>query len=106
MISVAQLIQDRRDAGLSVCAEFNVLPAWQLRLHFSDLAPACPQREQPPVERRRANALNVEVGAPMPRCKWKSPDGRGLAWLLSGGSILDYGLCALRGCPRTEVADA
>lgn len=63
----------------------------------------CDQRIEKDVERRRANALNVEIGAPMPRCKMKPPshwpDGMVARWLLSGGDALVLGLCAGR-CPR------
>jgi hypothetical protein len=101
-ITLAQLIQDRHAAGLRVDDEFDALPPWQLELCFADVAPCCPQRWVLPVERRRANALNVEVGAPLPRCQWRSPDGRGHAWFLSGGSQLDYGPCGPSECPRLE----
>jgi hypothetical protein len=45
--------------------------------------------------------LNVEVGQPHPRCLMRSPDGRGMAWIWSGGSVLAYGLCEGCACPRT-----
>ena len=59
----------------------------------------CPHRMMLPVERRRGNVVTVEIGAPMIRCQCKSPDGRGLAWLLSGGETLSYGICTPRACP-------
>lgn len=59
----------------------------------------CGHRMELAVERRPGNALNVEIGAPVPRCNRKSPDGRGLAWLLSGGDSLSYGHCTPRACP-------
>jgi hypothetical protein len=60
----------------------------------------CPFRKVPDLERRRANALNVEIGSPSPRCTQKSPDGRGLLWWFSGGSLLSYGVCDIRNCPE------
>ena len=100
MITLAQLIVDRAEAGASVLDEFTKLPAYQLRERFEDLAPLCPSRRCLPIERRPGNALNVEIGAPLPRCAMRSPDGRGLAWLLSGGSLLAYGTCDRSRCPR------
>ena len=45
-------------------------------------------------EKRPGNALNIEsCFFPKPRCYLKSPDGRGAAWLLSGGDVLAYGVC-------------
>lgn len=61
----------------------------------------CPNRVEPATERRPVNGLNVEIGSPAPRCTRKSPDGRGLIWLLSGGSILAYGRCGAV-CPRSS----
>lgn len=56
------------------------------------------------VPSRPANALNVEVGQPLPRCRLRTPehwgdaDPRAARWLLSGGSPLVLGLCAPNGC--------
>lgn len=100
MISMAQLILDRAEAGLDVRAAFEALPGFQLQLRFDELSPLCPWRVALGVPRRPANALNVEVGQPAPRCRLRCPDGRGDAWLLSGGSPLAYGYCSIRGCPR------
>lgn len=100
MISLAQLIIDRAAAGATVAGEFAALPAWQMRTRFADLAPLCPSRLAVDVERRPANALCLEIGAPLPRCRERSPDGRGDAWLASGGSPLAYGHCDAGACPR------
>lgn len=82
------------------------VPAWQWSCAaHGDFAQGCDQRQQESVERRPANALNLEIGAPRPRCLMKSPDGRGLAWLRSGGSVLAYGICVAP-CPMREVAPA
>ncbi len=100
MKSVAGLILDRHEAGLPVSAEFEVLPARQMEIWFEDLAPICPSRINLGIERRPANALNIEIGQPLPRCTELSPDGRGMAWLWSGGSALAYGRCCARACWR------
>jgi len=64
----------------------------------------CPSRRELEVERRPGNALNIEVGTPLPRCTEKSPDGRGMAWVWSGGSLLAYGTCSASECPRLKPA--
>ena len=82
-------------------AAMEMIPAWQWRIsggHFAELSKFCGQRIDLDVERRPANALNVEIGSPLPRCRSKAPDGRGDAWLLSGGSPLAHGLCVKHGC--------
>lgn len=62
----------------------------------------CAARLAPAPERRRANALNVEIGAPSPRCTFKAPehwpDGMVGRWLRSGGSPLVLGHCSAD-CP-------
>jgi len=66
------------------------------------------------VPRRPANALNVEVGTPLPRCKLKAPEewrGREprsgfslvIRWLGSGGSPFVLGACTPN-CPDCPVA--
>jgi hypothetical protein len=67
---------------------------------------ACPCRIEIDVERRLANALNLEVGTPMPRCMRKPPEHWGESappvsrWLASGGSALVLGVCDFK-CPKT-----
>lgn len=66
---------------------------------------SCPHRIELGVERRPANALNVEVGTPLPRCRiqtpehWGKVDPRGGRWLLSGGSPLVLAPCSSANCP-------
>jgi hypothetical protein len=85
----------QRDACLAA------VPPWQWEgEYWGDLAAECPDRIMPELPRRRANALNLEVGQPRARCKQLAPDGRGLAWLMSGGSPLAYGRCECAACPR------
>jgi hypothetical protein len=71
---------------------------------FARYAAGCPSRIELSVERRPGNALNLEIGAPQPRCKLKPPShwptGRGTVtrWLASGGDALVLGHCSAR-CP-------
>lgn len=102
MISLAQLIVDRAEASLPVANAFEALPAFQMRERFDDLCALCPSRLELGIERRPANALNIEIGQPLSRCRLQSPDDRGAAWLLSGGSPLAYGVCSARVCPRAR----
>lgn len=74
---------------------------------FVAFAAACHDCHRPNIERRPGNALNVEIGTPLPRCLQKPPDGRGvtcdggtLDYLRSGGSVLAYGVCAESSCPQ------
>ena len=63
-------------------------------MSWEDLRASCDHKIKIDVPRRPANALCVEVGAPMPRCSRKLPSrwtGTGtsaLRWLGSGGSPL------------------
>lgn len=75
------------------------IPDWQWGIWFKDLKTHCPDRRTPDPIRRPANALNVEIGQPSARCLRQSPDGRGSAWLLSGGDLLVYGVCRQSQCP-------
>jgi hypothetical protein len=68
----------------------------------------CPHRIELELERRPGNALNVEIGAPAPRCINKRPDhwaklgvNSSFRWLASGGSALVFGLCTYC-CRRKE----
>lgn len=65
----------------------------------------CPYRTGADLPRRPANALNIEVGAPLPRCVLKTPEHWGDSapsarrWLLSGGSPFVFGPCSTD-CPK------
>lgn len=89
-----------------------LIPASQVRIYFDDFAPVCPDFVAPSLERRPGNALNLEVGAPMRRCRQRTPESWGDAdpgarrWLHSGGSPLVLGLCSGRSCPRTKSSGA
>lgn len=59
---------------------------------------SCGARVEPAIERRPANALNVEIGAPMARCLNKRPEhwpegASSLRWVASGGELLVFGCC-------------
>lgn len=104
MISRAHLVVVRADAGKPPSIEdLDAVPSGQWSDWFTELAPLCHDRINLGVEPRPGNALNIEIGAPLPRCKRQSPDGRGLAWLHSGGSPLAYGTCSRGACPRMEA---
>ncbi len=64
---------------------------------------ACKSRIELPLSRRPANALNVEIGAPAPRCLNKRPSHwpptvGAVRWKASGGDALVFGRCS-RNCP-------
>jgi hypothetical protein len=73
-------------------------------MSFAAFKASCPALWELEVERRPGNALNLEVGQAADRCSLQSPDGRGLAWELSGGSKLAYGACCASACPRRNEA--
>jgi hypothetical protein len=70
----------------------------------------CPSRVNLGTPARKANALNIEVGQPLPRCMEKPPEHWGpnapsvLRWIGSGGNLLVLGHCDAN-CPR-GIADA
>lgn len=64
---------------------------------------SCGSRVQPEVERRPANALNVEIGQAQARCLNKRPEHwpesmSALRWIASGGEALVFGACGGK-CP-------
>jgi hypothetical protein len=74
----------------------------------------CPHRIEFELQRRRANALNVEPIQPMPRCKLKPPKHWGsperacelaIRWLWSGGDGMVFGKCSGR-CPLEKGVTA
>lgn len=77
---------------------------------FVKLRSTCPERIEPEALRRRANALNVEIGPPAARCRlmppedWNGVDPRATRWIWSGGSPLVLGKCCCQDCPRLKVA--
>ena len=72
---------------------------WQLDLRFGEVAAVCRHRLVVASHRRPGNRLVVEHVAPLPRCVQQAPDGRGAAWLASGGEVAVYGACCLANCP-------
>jgi len=76
------------------------VPAWQWAGdYWPDLASRCPLRVAVGDGARSSNRLHLDPLTPADRCGDQSPDGRGRAWLDSGGSPLAYGRCARGGCP-------
>lgn len=78
----------------------------QPRARLAALRESCGAHVSLDVERRPANALNVEIGTPAPRCIDKRPEHwpanmGSLRWLASGGSPLVFGPCSAW-CPRAE----
>lgn len=72
---------------------------------FAEMRRTCGARVESPVERRRANALNLEFIKPSDRClnqppsHW--PEGAwALRWIHSGGSPLVLGECSAQSCPE------
>ena len=102
MISIAALTVARASAGLPV--DLEAVPPFQWAIYFEELASICPSSLAVQAGRdfnRQRNALRSElVPNTEPRCSRRSPDGRGLAWFMSGGNPLAYGQCCAAGCPR------
>lgn len=103
-MSGARLALERVERGLP--AELDVIPPWQWVLYFEEFSPLCPSSLAVVAGddfARQRNALRVElVPSTGPRCSRRSPDGRGLAWFLSGGTALAYGTCCAASCPRAR----
>jgi hypothetical protein len=100
--TTARLTLDRAEAGKApTLADLDVIPAFQWRIYHEELARLCPSRLEPEQTRQR-NALRIEILPDGHRCSRRSPDGRGLAWLLSGGSVTSYGRCEVSACPRAK----
>lgn len=81
----------------------DAVPYWQWRGPlWPELARHCGARtvvELSPYNSDDAFGIRPEAGL-SPRCLSRSPDGRGLAWLQSGGPVADYGACSQQRCPR------
>lgn len=79
------------------------VPPWQWAGPlWPELAQHCGARakaEWPAYNSDDAFGIRPEVGL-APRCLMRSPDGRGMAWLQSGGPLADYGACSRSRCPR------
>lgn len=99
---IAQVVIAQHASGC--VADVDAIPPWQWDIWFDDLAPICPSRVAVVPGRdfnRQRNALRMEnTPSDEARCSQLSPDGRGLAWLMSGGSPFAYGKCLCRSCPR------
>ena len=99
MIFASQLAVYRAGLGIDVRAEVARLPAWQWADRWPDLAPLCGASLHV-VHRPHRNAWRIEVPQSEPRCLYLSPDGRGTAWIDSGGTVLAYGRCQKAHCYR------
>lgn len=104
MMSLARLALERVERGLQ--PDLDVIPSWQWAIYFEELSPLCPSSLAVVAGRdfaRQRNALRIELlPSTAARCSRRPPDGRGLAWLLSGGSPLSYGACCAAKCPRAR----
>lgn len=85
-------------------ASFNAASKGGRLERFSVVRETCPSRRELAVERRPGNALNVEIGAAVPRCVERRPDHwpdamSSQRWIGSGGSLLVFGLCVGE-CPK------
>lgn len=73
------------------------------------MSAGCPHRIAIDVQRRPANALNIEAATPASRCSIKEPDhwpnkDMSMRWRMSGGSPFVFGLCNAD-CPL-KIIDA
>ena len=65
---------------------------WAARCgHWQELSQHGCNRDEVTRVPRFMNRLIINVMTPLPRCLYRTPDGRGLAWLKSGGEIEAYG---------------
>ena len=69
---------------------------------FNELSVHCANRAEIRQEPRFMNRLAIYALSPLPRCLYRSPDGRGLAWLKSGGEVEAYGRCEREHCERAK----
>lgn len=104
MISVVTLALAHFDNGHAAAGQqvLDSMPAgarWQLDLRFAEVATVCRHRLAVERQPRPGNRLCIEHVAPAPRCVQQAPDGRGAAWLASGGDVAAYGACCPTGCP-------
>lgn len=104
MISIIQLALDHHAAGrIDACQQtldgISAGGRWQVELRFDQVATICQHRIEARQEPCPGNRLCIEHVMPAPRCLRQSPDGRGAAWLMSGGDGAAYGPCQLATCP-------
>jgi hypothetical protein len=112
MGTIAADVVDWLDAHPNAnCAQKNALlkqvPAHQWALNggwWGDLAKHCGNRMEVPIEPRFMNRLSINIMPPSARCLYRSPDGRGLAWLKSGGEVVAYGCCEQQQCEHAKSA--
>lgn len=66
---------------------------------YLEIKLTCRYKCESRATRRKGNHLNIEYMGGGTYCTLQSPDGRGAAWLLSGGAIEAYGQCYEYRCP-------
>ena len=103
---VTETLNTKQHSPKETMALLSTVPAWQWAVRggwWANLSEYCNNRVVPEIIRRPVNGLNVEIGRPRARCLYRSPDGRGLTWYLSGGSAVDYGLCEQLHCEHCNI---
>lgn len=89
-----------------ILERFSRLEPPRSRETFRERAGRCTDRVEVALARRPANALNVEIGKSLDRCRlqtppeWGTADPRATRWLWSGGSPLILDPCACATCPK------
>lgn len=84
----------------------KTVPAHQWAMpggYWNELALHCNNRVEIKRSPRFMNRLAINVMEPLPRCLFRSPDGRGLAWLKSGGELECYGRCEQQYCEHAKA---
>lgn len=105
-ISLAGMVEDAFVAGQTEHAweMLKDVPKYQMEIWWDVFEKFCLYRLTEGVVPRPVNGLNIEIGAPLPRCSALSPDGLGLRWYMSGGPISAYGVCCRKNCTLIKEA--
>jgi hypothetical protein len=102
MFTACQLFDSGREDEAN--ALMRSVPLFQLEAYWEEVQRMCDQRRESKVAPRPVNGFNVETSKAADRCLSQSPDGRGLIYLQSGGSLLAYGVCCSSKCPILKNA--
>lgn len=70
--------------------------------HWAELSEHCCNRVEHVQAPRFMNRLSINVMTPLPRCLYRSPDGRDLAYFKSGGEVEAYGRCEQAHCEHAK----
>lgn len=104
-IALEEFDRGNASAAQALLESLKAPARYQIEGHWSEIRQFCQRRIEPQPERRRVNGLNVEAsGASLSRCLLQSPDGLGMRWYASGGSVLAYGVCCRENCPLATEA--